>query len=63
MDDNSKISPWDYFLANYERDLLRLPFEEALRKYPQLTREQVQSDLAELLKNNEESMSKHGQKS
>lgn len=48
MGNKSEILPWDYFLTTYERDLLQLPFEEALRKYPRLTREQALSDLIEL---------------
>lgn len=62
MDDKNEPLPWDYFLTNYERDLLQLPLEEALRKYPGLTRGQIESDLAELLKHYDEPMPKHGQK-
>jgi hypothetical protein len=51
MEDKSEIVPWDYFLTNYERDLLRLPVDETWRKYPGLSREQVESDLLELQKN------------
>lgn len=50
MGHKTEIVSWDYFLTNYERDLLRLPFEEALRKYPGLTRERVESDFTELQK-------------
>jgi hypothetical protein len=52
MDDKSKPLPWDYFLTNYERDLLRLPLEDAMRKYPEIERERVEADLIEL-KNNQ----------
>ena len=44
----SEPLPWDYFLTNYERDLLRLPLEDAMRKYPGVGREQMESDLAKL---------------
>ena len=50
MDDKNEPLPWNYFLTNYEKDLLQLPIEETLRKYPGLTRERVESDLAEIQK-------------
>lgn len=48
MADENEPLPWDYFLTNYERDLLRLPLEDALRKYPNISQEQMESDLTEL---------------
>lgn len=51
MDDKNEPLPWDYFLTDYERDLLRLPIEAAMRKYPAITREQVESDLAKIQEN------------
>lgn len=49
-DENEKL-PWDYFLTEYERDLLRLLIEDALRKYPSISREQMESDLGKILEN------------
>lgn len=49
-DENEKL-PWDYFLTEYERDLLRLLIEDALRKYPSNSREQMESDLGKILEN------------
>ncbi len=48
MDDKDEPLPWDYFLTDYERDLLRLPIEDAMRKYPAIGREQMESDLAKI---------------
>ena len=48
MDDKKEPLPWDYFLTNYEKDLLRLPMEEAIRKYPGVSREQITKDFQEL---------------
>lgn len=42
---------WDYFLTDYERDLLRLPIQEPLRKYPGIGREQMESDLVKIQDN------------
>lgn len=61
MNDKSEPLPWDYFLTNYERDLLRLSLEEAFRKYPGLTREQAESDLAEIQKNQTSFVQANGQ--
>lgn len=33
-DDEPEELPWDYFLTNYERDLLTLTLEEMARKNP-----------------------------
>lgn len=51
MADENELLPWDYFLTAYERDLLRLPIEDALRKYPRISREQMESDLAKIQEN------------
>lgn len=51
MADENELLPWDYFLTDYERDLLRLPIEDALRKYPSISREQMESDLAKIQEN------------
>jgi len=61
MDDKSEPLPWDYFLSEYERDLLRIPIEEAMRKYPGISREQMTDDLRELVQNHEQFMINSGQ--
>lgn len=48
MADENELLPWDYFLTDYERDLLRLPLEDAMQKYPGINREQMESDLAKM---------------
>lgn len=48
MGDENEPLPWDYFLTGYERDLLRLPLEDAMQKHPGIGREQMESDLTEL---------------
>lgn len=48
MDDKTEPLPWDYFLTDYERDLLRLPIEEVARKYASMSINQIQLDRAEL---------------
>lgn len=48
MDDKNKPLPWDYFLTNYEKDLLQLPMEEVIRKYSRISREQITKDFQEL---------------
>ncbi|MBX7231409.1 MAG: hypothetical protein K1X29_04925 [Bdellovibrionales bacterium] len=53
MDDNHEPLPWDYFLTSYEKDLFLLPLEEALQKYPELSREQMTADHQELMKSQE----------
>lgn len=50
MNDKKENLPWDYFLTNYEKDLLLLSMENVIKKYPGLTREQIALDLDELLK-------------
>jgi len=51
MADENEPLPWDYFLTDYERDLLRLPIEDALRKYPGTGRGQIESDLLKIQEN------------
>lgn len=51
MADRNEPLPWDYFLTDYERDLLRLPIENALQKYPSISRGQMESDLVKMKKN------------
>ncbi|MFZ3229893.1 MAG: hypothetical protein WA160_06800 [Pseudobdellovibrio sp.] len=51
MDDRNEPVEWDYFLTNYERDLLSLSFEETILKYSGISREQMIIDLQDLLKN------------
>ncbi len=48
MADENEPLLWDYFLTNYERDLLRMPLEDAMQKYPGIGREQMESDLAKM---------------
>lgn len=61
MADENEPLPWDYFLTDYERDLLRLPIEDALRKYPSIAREQMESDLRKLTANQDRFMVNNGQ--
>lgn len=51
MADENEPLPWDYFLTDYERDLLQLLIEDALQKYPEIGREQMESDLAKIQEN------------
>lgn len=51
MDDNHEPLPWDYFLSNYEIDLLLLSTDEAMRKYWRMTEEQIKQDRLELERN------------
>jgi len=51
MADENEPLPWDYFLTDYERDLLRLPIKDALRKYPGIGRGQMESDLVKIQEN------------
>lgn len=44
-DDEPEELPWDYFLTDYERDLLALTLEEALTKYSRVSKAQVMADL------------------
>lgn len=47
MDDNEPL-PWDYFLTDYERDLLRLTIDQVVLIYPRMNREQIRADALEL---------------
>lgn len=60
MADENEPLPWDYFLTDYERDLLRLPIEDALRKYPGISRGQMESDVRKLTANQERFMINNG---
>jgi hypothetical protein len=51
MADENEPLPWDYFLTDYERDLLRLPMKDALQKHPSINREQMESDLVKIKEN------------
>ena len=61
MDNKKEPLPWDYFLTNYERDLLRLPIEETMRKYPAISREQMESDLVKIQENQASFKRENGQ--
>ena len=61
MADENEPLPWDYFLTDYERDLLRLPIEDALRKYPDIRREQMESDLVKIQENQAHFEEENGQ--
>ncbi len=58
MSDNCEILPWDYFLTNYERDLLQLTIEDAIQKYPNISPKQIDSDLIQLVESIGLSMNK-----
>ena len=45
--------PWDYFLTNYERDLLKLALEEVLKKYNLISQAEVMADLENLKRSTE----------
>lgn len=47
-DEEPEKLPWDYFLTQYERDLLTLTVEAMLKKYPLISKNEVVADLAEL---------------
>ena len=51
MNDNVEALPWDYFLTNYERDLLNLTTEDALSKYPEMSRSDLEKQKAILQEN------------
>lgn len=44
MGNKEEQLPWDYFLTNYERDLLRLQTEDMMRKYPDMSQTQLYRD-------------------
>lgn len=46
MDDKNEPLPWDYFLTDYEKDLLHLPLKDAMRKYPEINGKQLEADVA-----------------
>lgn len=48
MADKNEPLPWDYFLTNYERDLILLPLEEAGLKYPLVSKKQLLDDIRAL---------------
>lgn len=49
-DDEPEKLPWDYFLNEYERDLLTLTLEEMACKNPDKTADELKSDLAQIEK-------------
>lgn len=51
MNDNVVTLPWDYFLTNYERDLLNLTTEDALSKYPEISKTDLETQKAILQEN------------
>lgn len=51
MADEHKTLPWDYFLTNYEKDLLQLSINEAVQKYWRMDEEQIKRDRLELEQN------------
>ncbi|PIU01236.1 MAG: hypothetical protein COT74_01650 [Bdellovibrionales bacterium CG10_big_fil_rev_8_21_14_0_10_45_34] len=40
-----KLLPWDYFLSDYERDLLKMPIQDLVIKYPRISQEQIEAEL------------------
>jgi len=48
MSDSCETLPWDYFLTDYERDLLQLTNEEAMQKYPKISQDQLLADQAKI---------------
>lgn len=50
-DDKPEPLPWDYFLTEYERDLLKIPIQDLIMKYPNIGREQIEEDLIIILDN------------
>lgn len=44
-DEKSNLLPWDYFLCDYERDLLKMPIQDLIIKYPRVSKEQLEADL------------------
>lgn len=51
MSDKVSALPWDYFLTVYERDLLILATEDALSKYPDMSRTDLETQRAILQEN------------
>ena len=50
-DEEPEPLPWDYFLTDYERDLLTLTFEEMVRKSPDKTQDEIVIDLKRIRAN------------
>lgn len=50
MGDDHEALPWDYFLTNYERDLLKLTIEDAMQKYLNISQDQLLADQAKIRK-------------
>ncbi len=48
-DDEPENLPWDYFLTNYERDLLTLTLEEMVRKNPHKAIDELKAEMAEMM--------------
>lgn len=47
-DDELNALPWDYFLTNYERDLLTLTLEEMVRKNPNRPPDELKAEMEQL---------------
>jgi hypothetical protein len=47
-DDEPEELPWDYFLTNYERDLLTLSIEEMVRKNPNIPPDDLKAEMEKL---------------
>ena len=50
-DDQPKKLQWDYFLTDYERDLLTLTLEEVVRKNPNKPLNEVKAEIDEIENN------------
>lgn len=51
MADENEPLPWDYFLTDYERDLITRPLSHLIRKYPNMSQHQFFADCIELDRN------------
>jgi hypothetical protein len=47
-DDEPEILPWDYFLTNYERDLLTLTLDGLVRKNPDTTADEIKAEMEKM---------------
>jgi hypothetical protein len=47
-DDEPVALPWDYFLTDYERDLLTLTLEDMVRRNPEKTEAEISADFERL---------------
>lgn len=47
-DEEPEQPPWDYFLTEYERDLLVLTLEEMVRKNPDKTPDELKAEMEEM---------------